>query len=149
MTGSPGPGLRADQLLGTMIRRTAPWAGAAGVACLLGYLVAGGPDAGLAALLGLAMVVFFFGVDLVVLRLTRRSHGAVTAAALMAEYVAKVVLLAAALWAIATTTDLDLEPTAVTVVVTTVVGLVAVTIVASRVRSFTFDYPSDPGSSAP
>jgi hypothetical protein len=132
-----------------MIGRSSPWAGAAGLLCLLGYLVLGGLAAGLAALLGLAMVALFFGVDLVVLRLTRRSHGAVMAAALMAEYAAKVVLLAAALWAIATSTDLDLEPTAITVVVTTVVGLIAVTIVATRVRSFTLDFPPDTGRTGP
>jgi hypothetical protein len=141
VSGTTGP--RADQLLGIVVRRSVPWAGAAGLLCLLTYLTLAGPSAGFAALLGLVMVVLFFGLDLVVLRLTRRAHGAVTAAALMGEYALKVVLLAAALWAIATSTDLDLQPTAVTVVVTTVVGAVAVTAVAMRVRSFTFDYPAD------
>jgi hypothetical protein len=139
-------GLRADQLLGAVVRRSVPWAGGAGVLCVLTFATLAGPAAGLAALLGLLMVVLFFGVDLVVLRLTRRAHGAVTAAALMGEYALKVVLLAAALWALATSTDLDLQPTAVTVVVTTVVGAIAVTAVAMRVRSFTFDFPADQSS---
>lgn len=139
-------GVRADQLLGTMIRRSAPWAGAAGVFCLLAHLVLGGPAAGVAALLGLLLVVGFFGADLVVLRLTRDSPGALTAGALMGEYALKVVLMAALLWAIATATELDLQPTATTVVVTTVVGAIAVTVVAMRVRSFTFDFPTDQGS---
>lgn len=142
-------GLRADQLLGTMIRRSAPWAGAAGAVCLLAYLVLGGLAAGVAALLGLLLVVGFFGADLVVLRLTRDSPGALTAGALMGEYALKVVLMAALLWAIASATEFDLQPTATTVVVTTVVGAIAVTVVAMRVRSFTFDFPADHGSNRP
>src|SRR6185503_10309784 len=97
------PGLRAEQLLGTLIRRSAPWAAAAGLLCVAGYLALDGAAAGAAALIGLGLVLVFFGVDLVVMRLTRRSPGGVTAGALMGEYVLKVVLLAAVLWGISTT----------------------------------------------
>jgi hypothetical protein len=135
-------GLRAEELLGVIVRRSAAWVGGVGALCVLGYLVFAGTDAALAALLGVLMVAVFFGVDLVVLRLTKRSPGAVTAAALMGEYVLKVVVLAAVLWGLATSTDLDLQATAVTVVVMTVVAAVAVTVAAMRTRSFTFDFPS-------
>ena len=142
--------IRADSLLGVMIARSTPWAAAAALLCVFAYLVVDGVDAALAALLGAGFVVFFFGVDLLVLRFTRESPGAVTAAALLGEYLIKVLVLAAALWALSQSTDLDLQPMAVTVVVTTIVGAVAVTLVAMRTRSFFFDFPSsaDTGSNS-
>jgi hypothetical protein len=131
--------------LGVLIRRSAPWAAAVGLACTVGYWVVAGPSAAGAALLGLALVAVFFGIDVLVLRSTRNAQPAVTAAALMSEYVIKVVLLAALLWGLSESTDLDLQATAVTVVITTIAGIVAVTVSAMRARSFYFDFP-DRGS---
>jgi len=135
------PGLRAENLLGALIRRSAPWALAAGLLTALVYLVVDGLEGGLAALLGLGLVVFFFGVDIVVLALTRRAAPAVTVVALFTDYLVKVVILAAVLWSLAQSTSLDLHATAVGVVVTTVVGAGALTLAAIRTKSFYFDYP--------
>jgi hypothetical protein len=107
----------------------------------LAYLAVDGLDAGLAALLGLGLVVFFFGVDIVVFALTRRAAPAVTVAALLTDYLVKVLILAAVLWSLAQSTSLDLQATAVGVVVTTVVGAGALTLTAIRTKSFYFDYP--------
>ena len=137
------PGLRAEHLLGALIWRSVPWAGGAGAVCVVAYLLLAGGSAALAALLGVGLVAIFFGVDLVVLRATRGLPPGVTVGALLTEYLLKVVMLAAALWAIATSTDFDLHATAVTVVVTTVVGAAALTVTAIRIRSFYFDFPTD------
>jgi hypothetical protein len=142
---SDSRGIRAERLLGVLIGRSAPWAAAAGLACVVGYLIFDGPDAAGAALFGVALVAGFFGIDVLVLRLTRNAQAAVTAAALMAEYVVKVVVLAALLWGLNESTDLDLQATAVSVVITTIAGVVAVTMAAIRARSFYFDFP-DRGS---
>ena len=136
-------GLRAEHLLGALIRRSTPWAGAAGAVCVVAYLLADGAAGAWAAVLGVGLVAVFFGVDIVVLRLTRGLPPGVTVGALLGEYLVKVVLLAAVLWALSTSTDLDLHATAVTVIVTTVVGAIAVTVTALRVRSFYFDFPTD------
>jgi ATP synthase protein I len=136
-------GLRAEHLLGTLIRRSTPWAGAAGALCVLTYLLLDGLSGALAALLGLALVAVFFGVDVAVLRLTKAALPVVTVSALLAEYVVKVLLLAAFLWSIATSTGVDMHATAVTVIVTTVAGAIAVIVSAIRVRSFYFDFPTE------
>lgn len=135
-------GVRAESLLGVMIRRSTPWAAAAGVVCLITYSVIDGWSGALASLVGVGFVAFFFGVDLLVLRLTRGAPGGVTAAALMGEYLIKVLVMAGVLWLLSESTSLDLQVTAVTVVVTTVIWAVAVTAVALRTRSFFFDFPS-------
>ena len=137
----PQRGIRAEHLLGTLIRRSTPWAGAAGAVCVVIYLILDGLGTALAAAFGVGLVVFFFGVDLLILRLTRNASPGVTVGALLVDYPLKVVLIAALLWAISTSSDLDLHATAVTVVVTTVVGAIGVTVAALRVRSFYFDFP--------
>jgi hypothetical protein len=148
-TRPPSPGIRAENLLGVMIARSTPWAAAAGAVCVVAYLVIDGLETALAALLGVGFVALFFGIDLVVLRLTRGSPGAVIAASLLSEYLVKVVLLAAALWALSESTDLDLHASAVTVVVTTVAGAIAVIVVAIRIRSYYFDFPTGSPSKDP
>ena len=136
------PGLRAEHLLGALIRRSVPWAGAVGGMCMLLYLIVDGVAAALAALLGVALVSIFFGVDVLVLRLTKGAPPPVTVGALLAEYLLKMLLLAAVLWSIATSTQVDMHATAVTVIVTTVAGAAAVIVTALRVRSFYFDFPT-------
>jgi hypothetical protein len=89
------------------------------------------------------LVAVFFGVDVAVLRLTKAALPVVTVSALLAEYVVKVLLLAAFLWSIATSTGVDMHATAVTVIVTTVAGAIAVIVSAIRVRSFYFDFPTE------
>jgi ATP synthase protein I len=135
------PGLRAENLLAVLIGRSAPWALAAGLLTALVYLVVDGLEGALAALLGLGLVMFFFGVDIVVLALTKHSPAAVTVAALLSDYLVKVLVLAVVLWSLAESTALDLQATAVDVVVTTVVGGIALTAAAIRTKSFYFDDP--------
>jgi hypothetical protein len=139
----PQRGIRAEHLLGTLIRRSTPWAGAAGALCVVIYLILDGFGTAFAAAFGVGLVVFFFGVDILILRLTRNASPGVTVGALLVDYPMKVVLIAVLLWTISTSSDLDLHAAAVTVVVTTVVGAIAVTIAALRVRSFYFDFPDE------
>jgi hypothetical protein len=105
------------------------------------FLFADGVAAALAALAGLGLVVFFFGVDVLVLRGTRSMPPSFTALALLTEYVFKVIFIAAVLWGLSNWTTLDLHASAVAVVVTTVTGVVALTVASFRTRSFTFDLP--------
>jgi hypothetical protein len=140
--GDRSHGVRAERLLGVLLAKTVPWAAAAALVCTAAYLVLGGVSAGVGALVGVALVTFFFGVDVVVLRLTRSAPPPVTVGALFADYLLKVVLLAALLWGVSTSTDLDMQAVAVTVVVITLVGAGAATTAAIRTKSFYFDYPS-------
>ena len=94
-----------------------------------------------AALLGVLAVAIFYLADVVVLRMTRRFHGAVTPAALLGEYVLKLLIFAWALWALDSQTDLDLTWLGLTVAVTTVTWVAAMTVAAMRTKSFFFDSP--------
>jgi len=142
MSNASSSGLRAEHLAGALLRQSAPWALAAGVISIMFFLLADGVGAALAALAGLGLVVFFFGVDVLVLRAIRHMPPAFTALALLTEYVFKVLFIAAALWALSRWTTLDLHASAVTVVVTTVTGVVALTVASIRTRSFYFDLPA-------
>jgi hypothetical protein len=134
-------GIRAEHLLGTLIRRSTPWAGAIGALCVVVYLILDGLGAALAAALGVGLVIFFFGLDTLILRMTRRATPGFTVGVLLVNYPVKVVLIALLLWTISTSSDFDLHATAVTVVITTVAGAIAVTVAALRVRTFYFDFP--------
>ncbi len=140
----PSPsGLRSENLLNALLLRSAPWAAAAGVLTIMAFLLVDGIEAAIAALGGLGLVVFFFGVDVLVLRGTSHMPPAFTALALLTEYVFKVLFIAAALWGVAQSTTLDLYASAVTVVVTTVTWVAALTMASIRTRSFYFDGPAE------
>jgi len=143
MAKAPSSGLRSEELAGALLRRSAPWAGTAGVITIVVFLLVDGVGAALAALAGLGLVVFFFGVDVLVLRGTRSMPPSFTALALLTEYVFKVLFIAAVLWGLSNWTSLDLHASAVAVVVTTVTGVVALTVASIRTRSFTFDLPAE------
>jgi hypothetical protein len=139
-TPSSGSDLVASpQLLGVLLLRAVPWAVAAGVVTVLVLAVADGLAAAGAGVLGLLLVVGFFGLDLLVMRWTRRSAPRVTAGLLLAGYVVKVLLLAAAVWLLANRTELDMQGVAWAVVVTTVAFVVGITVAALRTRSFSLD----------
>jgi hypothetical protein len=143
MSNSSSSGLRSKDLLGALLRQSAPWAALAGVLTIVVFLLVDGVGAALAALAGLGLVVFFFGVDVVVVRGTQSMPASFTALALLTAYVFKVLFLAAVLWGLSQWTSLDLHASAVTVVVTTVTGVVALTAASIRTRSFYFDGPAE------
>lgn len=136
-------GLRSEDLLSALLLQSAPWAAGAGALTILAFLVIDGIESALAALAGLGLVVFFFGVDVLVLRGIRHMPPAFTALALLTEYVFKVLFIAAVLWGLSRWTALDLHASAVTVVVTTVTWVAALTVASIRTRSFYFDVPSE------
>jgi hypothetical protein len=90
-------------------------------------------------LLGVAIVAAFYGADLVALRVVRHLAPSATMAVFLAEYLVKVPLIAALLWALHDSSTVDLHATALTVVVTTVTWVVALTTAALRTRSFVLD----------
>ncbi|MCZ3389486.1 MAG: hypothetical protein LH645_10305 [Actinomycetia bacterium] len=136
-------GLRSEDLLRALLLRSAPWAAGAGASTILAFLLIDGIEAAAAAVAGLGLVVFFFGVDVLVLRASAKMPPAFTALALLTEYVFKVLFIAALLWGLSHWTTLDLHASAVTVVVTTVTWVAALTVASIRTRSFYFDGPAD------
>ena len=92
--------------------------------------------------IGVAIVLLFFGVDLVVLRMTMALSPAQVTAVVLGEYVVKIVLLAVLVWWLQAQSAVDLHAMAVTVVLTTVAWVVCLTVAAFRARSFVIDAPS-------
>jgi ATP synthase protein I len=104
----------------------------------------------LGAVFGLAVVLVFYGTDLLVLWVARRLAPAATMGLFLGEYLVKVLAIATVLWAMRDSSAVDLEATALTVVVTTVAWVAALTTAALRTRSFVLDptteaVPSDVG----
>lgn len=126
-------------LLWVMFTRAARPAAAAAVLSLVAVTVASGWRGFVGGLLGVLLVLVFFGVDLVVVALSRSWSPQVLTAAVLGEYVIKIVAMAAFIWWLDTHTGVDLHALAVTVVVTTVAWVIALTVVAFRARSFTID----------
>jgi hypothetical protein len=139
MARSRRPEVEASQLQGLLLRRAAPWVVAAAASCVVVIAIVGGVEAGIGALVGALVVAVFYGTDLVVLRLVRGTPPPLAVLAFLSEYFVKVLLLAAALWALGDTETVDLQAAAITVVVTTVVVLVAVTVASLRTTSFILD----------
>lgn len=140
MAGTSGRDLVASpRLLGVLLRKAVPWALGAGLLTVVVLAVAQGLASAGAGLLGLLVVVAFFGVDVLAMRTTRRAQPGATAGLLLAGYVVKVLLLAALVWWLATSTSLDMRGMAWVVVVTTVAFVVGVTVAALRTRSFSLD----------
>jgi len=146
---SGAPTAASGQLLGVLMRRSAPWALGAGVLSVLVLWSAGGRADLLGALLGLAIVLVFYGTDLIALWASNRLVPAATMGLFLGEYLVKVLAIAALLWALRDSTAVDLEATAMTVVVTTVTWVAALTTAALRTRSFVLDPAADPGAAGP
>jgi ATP synthase protein I len=109
------------------------------VLSLIGVTIASGWSGFVGAAIGLALVLVFFGTDLVVVAVSRSWSPQVLTAVVLGEYVIKIVVLAGFIWWLDTRTAVDLHAVAVTVVVTTVAWVIALTVVAFRARSFTID----------
>lgn len=109
------------------------------VGCVVGSaLVAGAPGARGAAI-GAAVVVGFFGVDLLLARLTTELDPAVTFLAFLGEYAFKIVLLGLLLLGLRDRTGFSATALGVTVGVGTMTWVVALVVAATRVRTFTLD----------
>ena len=129
-------------LLGVMFRAAARPALAVALGCLLAVTIAWGRAGLLGGAIGVVLVLGFYGADLLVLRLTRELSPGRMTAAVLGEYVVKILLLAALVWWLQRFTSVDLHAMAVTVVVTTVAWVVALTVTAFRARSFVIDAAS-------
>ncbi|MFZ0324392.1 MAG: hypothetical protein WAN48_09710 [Actinomycetes bacterium] len=136
--------MAAGDLYGVMLRRAAPWALAASAVCVVVLTASSGLRALAGAVVGVLIVVGFYALDVVVLRLMKGADPAATVAAVLAEYTVKIVILAVLVWQLRDSTAIDMGALAMTVVVTTVTWVVALTVVAMRSRSFTLD-PVAPG----
>jgi ATP synthase protein I len=107
-----------------------------------GVTIGSGWSGFLGGVIGVAMVLLFFGVDLVVLRMTKALAPGQVTAVVLGEYVAKIVLLAVLVWWLEGRSAVDLHAMAVTVVLTTVAWIIFLTVAAFRARSFVIDAPS-------
>ena len=148
MTSGNGSAVQAGDLYGVMMRRAAPWALGAALACVIGYTATMGRTGFASAGLGLMIVFAFYAIDVAVLGVMRRAAPELTVLAVLIEYGVKVVALAALLWSLRDSSVVDLQATAVTVVVTTITWVIALTTVAFRSRSFVLDpapKPRGPG----
>lgn len=127
---------------GTLLRRAAGPTVAALVVCwVVGVVVSGWPGL-LGAAVGTVVVGVFFGIDLLVMRLTVRLDPVVTFGVVMTEYLAKVIGLALFLAAFRDTTAFDTRVMAATLAVGTVVFLASATVAFARMRM----YSTDPGT---
>jgi ATP synthase protein I len=126
-------------LLGVMFTKAARPTAVVAVLSLIGVTLSAGWSGFVGAAIGVGLVLVFFGVDLVVIAVSRSWSPQVLTAVILAEYVIKIVVLAAFIWWLDTKTPVDLHAVAVTVVVTTVAWVIALTVVAFRARSFTID----------
>jgi ATP synthase protein I len=126
-------------LLWVMFARAARPAALVAVLAVVGVTIASGWSGLVGGAIGVLLVLVFFGVDLVVIALSRSWSPQVLTAAILGEYVIKIVVLAAFVWWLDTHTTVDLHALAITVVVTTVAWVIALTVVAFRARSFTID----------
>jgi hypothetical protein len=136
------PAVEPGALLGVMFGWAARPALVVGLLSLVAVTMAWGRAGFAGGVIGIAIVVAFYAVDLLVLRLTRSSSGGTTTAAVLGEYVAKILLLALLVWWLQQLAAIDLHGMAVTVVATTVTWVVGLTMAAFRSRSFLFDEPS-------
>jgi hypothetical protein len=148
--------IEPDRLFERMVLQAGSAALLAGLACV-GVALFAGAAAVAGAAAGLAVVAVFYAVDLWIVRVSRGWDPEATRAAVLGEYVVKVVVLAAAVWWLHDQSWIDPQALAVTVVVVTVVWIVALTVSALRSRSYIFGptaadpaaSPSDPFSDPP
>jgi ATP synthase protein I len=107
--------------------------------CLVGSaLVAGAPGARGAAI-GAVVVAGFFGVDLLLARLTTELDPAVTFLAFLGEYAFKIVLLGLLLVGLRERTGFSATALAVTVGAGTMTWVVGLVVAATRIRTYTLD----------
>lgn len=135
----------APDLPGVYFRYAAiPTSVATLAALAIGAAVAG--LAGLwAGLLGGLVVVGFFGLDLLIMRLSVEWSPVATFGAVIAEYLAKLIALAVLLAAVRASTTVDAAVMGVTIGVTAVVFLSGLVVAHLRVKTFSID-PVSSGS---
>jgi ATP synthase protein I len=126
-------------LLWVMFTKAAAPAAVVAVLGLIAVTIASGWRGFVGGAIGVLLVLTFFGADLLVVALSRSWSPQALTAVVLGEYVIKVVVMAAFIWWLDTHTTVDLHALAVTVVVTTVAWVIALTVVAFRARSFTID----------
>ncbi|MCU0296334.1 MAG: hypothetical protein MUD05_09815 [Candidatus Nanopelagicales bacterium] len=141
MTRTPTP----RELPGVYYRRAA---GPTAVAVAIGVLVAavaGDRTDALGVLVGGAIVLVFFGVDVVTLMLSADLDPAVTFLMVMTEYLTKILVLGVLLVALSGQDAVDGEALALTVGVGTVVFLTFLVIAHVRVPTFVVEPNRPPG----
>lgn len=140
MSRAPGV-VEPSEVAGTMLRRAALPTGAALAVCWVVGAVVAGREGLLGAAVGTAVVAAFYGIDLLVMRLTVRLEPVVTFALVMTEYLLKIIGLALFLAAFRGTTVFDTRVMGATLAVGTVVFLASASIAFTRMRM----YSTDPG----
>lgn len=126
-----------------LFRRAAGPAIVAAAGCVVIAAIWTGLDGAFGALLGAAVVLVFYGSDLVILRVAERKEPASLMPLMMTEYLIKVVLLAFFFVLIWNTTAFSVRAMAATVAVSTVVWVTALAIFAVRVATFSVDVSAD------
>jgi len=108
-----------------MLRAAILPAGVAGAVCAVVATVTGGTAGLLAALVGVLLVVLFFGSSLLVLERTARVSPPIVMLVALGTYTLKVLLLALAFLVLSRTTDLPGPALGLTTIVVTTVWLAA------------------------
>jgi hypothetical protein len=134
--------LEGGDLLAVMFTWAARWSFVVALVSVVGVTIGTGWPGFVGGVVGVTMVLLFFGVDLVVLRMTKALSPTQVTAVVLGEYVVKILLLAVLVWWLQSRSEVDLHAMAVTVVLTTVAWVVSLTVAAFRARSFVIDAPS-------
>lgn len=146
MTSPSGPA-SLRELPGRYFRRAA-WPTVVAVGGLAAYSqVTSGAAQAVAVLIGGAMVIGFFGVDLLAMRVSARWDPAATFLLVMVEYLVKIVLLAIALVAIGQQDAVEGRWVGISIGVAATVFLAALVVAYLRVPTFVVD-PQDSGPPA-
>lgn len=126
-------------LLRSLLVQALRWVVVGGAATVVVVALVSGLASAAAALLGVMLVVGFYGVDLVVVRATQHRSGGTTAGLLVLDYLVKVVALAVGVWQLKLNTTLDMTALATGAVVTTLCFVAGLTTAAIRTPSFAID----------
>ncbi|HVQ17685.1 MAG TPA: hypothetical protein VMT27_01460 [Actinomycetes bacterium] len=138
------PPLPPGEVPYVLFRRAAVPAALAACGCVVVATVVSGVSGLVGALLGAVIVVLFYVIDLLTLRLAERLAGSTLMPLMMTEYVVKISVLALLLLALWNTTAFDVRAMAVTVAVATVVWTVALGVIAARIATFNVDVNPQP-----
>lgn len=115
-----------------LVRRSVLALVVAGSGCLVVGGVSQGASGLVGALIGVVLVVAFFGIDLVVLRATRYTPPIQVLAVVAMVYLFKITMLAVFLVALRGTEAFSIEAFGASVIVLTFVALVAATVLVAR-----------------
>jgi len=122
-----------------LFKRAAPFAIVASIICVFVGGIVSGKDGAVGALVGSIIVVCFYGLDLLALRLAEGLPGTALLPIMLLQYVIKVCVLAIVMSGLWDTDAFSSTAMATTVAVAVVVWTGALTVLAARVQTYSVD----------